>query len=95
MDKIGADFDFSVKTLKDRLGAYCAAIQWPIGAENQFTGIIDLIEMKAHHFDGGADEISKEIAIPEHLQETAELKKLHKEIYLNSILSSLDLVFNY
>jgi elongation factor G len=76
MDKIGADFDFSVKTLKDRLGAYCAAIQWPIGAENQFTGIIDLIEMKAHHFDGGADEISKEIAIPEHLQETAELKRM-------------------
>jgi elongation factor G len=92
MDKIGADFDFSVKTLKDRLGAYCAAIQWPIGAENQFTGIIDLIEMKAHHFDGGADEISKEIAIPEHLQETAELKiySPHQEIILSSIMPILE-----
>ncbi|PAF11692.1 hypothetical protein CHH61_25935, partial [Shouchella clausii] len=47
MDKIGADFLYSLKTLHDRLQANAAAIQLPIGAEDQFEGIIDLIEMKA------------------------------------------------
>ncbi|MDC0558774.1 elongation factor G [Candidatus Izimaplasma bacterium] len=75
MDKIGADFEFSCQTLKDRLGAYSAAVQWPIGAENDFDGIIDLIEMKAYHFDGGPEEIAEEIAIPEYLQTKAEEKR--------------------
>lgn len=76
MDKIGADFEFSVKTLSDRLGAYAAAVQWPIGAENQFDGIIDIITMQAYHFDGGADEVAVEIDIPEDLQELIELKRI-------------------
>ncbi|AIO18035.1 Elongation factor G [Candidatus Izimaplasma bacterium HR1] len=76
MDKIGADFEFSVKTLEDRLGANAAAIQWPIGAENDFDGIIDLVEMKAWHFDGGADEMPTEMEIPEYLQEKVEAKRM-------------------
>ncbi len=76
MDKIGADFEFSVQTLEDRLGANAAAIQWPIGSENDFDGIIDLVGMKAWHFDGNADEIATEIAIPEYLVETAEEKRI-------------------
>ena len=76
MDKIGADFEFSVQTLSDRLGAHAAAIQWPIGAENEFSGIIDLIEMKAYEFDGDISEVAKEIDIPEYLQETSELKRM-------------------
>jgi len=76
MDKIGADFEFSVQTLKDRLGAHVAAIQWPIGAEDKFDGIIDLIEMKAYHFDGNADEVSTDIEIPEYLMEKAEEKRI-------------------
>lgn len=47
MDKIGADFLYSVKTIHDRLGANAHPIQLPIGAEDQFEAIIDLIEMKA------------------------------------------------
>ncbi|MCK6255187.1 elongation factor G [Fictibacillus sp. KIGAM418] len=47
MDKIGADFLYSVKTLHERLGANAHPIQLPIGAEDQFEAIIDLIEMKA------------------------------------------------
>jgi len=75
MDKIGADFEFSVSTVRDRLGANAAAIQWPIGAENDFDGIIDLVDMKAYHFDGAHDEVAEEIAIPDHLQEKVEEKR--------------------
>ena len=76
MDKIGANFEFSVQTLADRLGANAAAVQWPIGAENDFDGIIDLITMQAWHFDGGADEMPTEIDIPEYLQEKVEEKRM-------------------
>ncbi len=47
MDKIGADFYRSVDMIKDRLGAIPLVIQLPIGAENEFAGVVDLIEMKA------------------------------------------------
>jgi elongation factor G len=76
MDKIGADFEFSVKTLSDRLGAHAAAIQWPIGAEDQFSGIIDLIDMIAWGYDGGPEEIAKQIDIPADLADMAELKRI-------------------
>ncbi|WP_342273249.1 elongation factor G [Spiroplasma endosymbiont of Acasis viretata] len=69
MDKIGADFAHSIQTLKDRLGANAHAIQWPIGAEDAFDGIIDIIEMKAYHFDGKPNEDYKEIAISEELKD--------------------------
>ncbi|WP_339020785.1 elongation factor G [Spiroplasma endosymbiont of Atherix ibis] len=72
MDKTGADFLYSVKTIGDRLGAKAAPIQLPIGAEDQFSGIIDLVEMKAWGFDGAAEEIAKEIEIPADLKDKAE-----------------------
>src|SRR5574344_2785996 len=64
MDKMGADFYASVKSVYERLGANAAAVQCPIGAENDFNGIIDLITMKAYHYDGNADENYTEIEIP-------------------------------
>jgi len=76
MDKTGADFLYSVKTIGDRLGAKAAPIQLPIGAEDQFKGIIDLVEMKAYEFDGSADEIAKTIEIPADLKSTAEELRL-------------------
>ncbi|WP_029041535.1 elongation factor G [Cucumibacter marinus] len=48
MDKLGADFYNSVKMIKDRLGATPLVLQLPIGAENDFVGVVDLIEMKAY-----------------------------------------------
>ncbi|WP_027063401.1 elongation factor G [Mesoplasma seiffertii] len=72
MDKTGADFIYSVKSIGDRLGAKAAPIQLPIGAEENFSGIIDLVEMKAWHFDGKADEIAQEIEIPAELLEQAQ-----------------------
>jgi elongation factor G len=70
MDKTGADFAYSLNSLRERLGVDTAAIQWPIGAENEFDGIIDLVELKAYHFDGESTEIAKEIPIPAHLEAT-------------------------
>ena len=72
MDKMGADFYFSLKTIGDRLGANCAAIELPIGAEADFNGVIDLVTMKAYHFDGGQDENYTEIEIPADMKDKAE-----------------------
>ncbi|WAL65155.1 elongation factor G [Amycolatopsis cynarae] len=47
MDKLGADFYFTVKTIEDRLGVRPLVIQLPIGAENEFEGVVDLVRMKA------------------------------------------------
>lgn len=72
MDKVGADFDYSVRTIGERLGAKAKPIQLPIGAEENFKGIIDLVEMKAYAYDGKAEEIAQEIPIPSELKAKAE-----------------------
>jgi elongation factor G len=51
MDKLGADFDYSMTTLEDRLQANAHAVQMPIGAEDDFLGVIDLIEMQDDIYD--------------------------------------------
>ncbi|WP_370238463.1 elongation factor G [Brevundimonas sp.] len=51
MDKIGADFDKSVESIRDRLGAKAVPIQFPIGAESNLTGLVDLVRMKAVVWD--------------------------------------------
>lgn len=51
MDKVGADFEFCVRTIKDRLGAHPVPIQIPIGAAENFAGVIDLLEMKAYSWE--------------------------------------------
>ena len=51
MDATGADFDMSVKSIGNRLGAKAAAIQMPIGAEQSFRGIIDLVTMQQHMYN--------------------------------------------
>ena len=72
MDKLGADFYMSLQSVKDRLGANTAAIELPIGAESEFDGIIDLITLKAYHYDGGAEENPTEIEIPEDMKDKVE-----------------------
>ncbi len=72
MGKMGADFLYSLGTIKDRLGAKTAAIQLPIGAESDFTGTIDLVTMKAYEYDGKPEENLKEIEIPSDMLEKAK-----------------------
>ena len=77
MDRIGADFDRGVQTMIDRLGAHPVPIQLPIGAEQDFTGIIDLVQMKAIVYK---DELGKDqdvIEIPERLRAEAEAAHEH------------------
>ena len=72
MDKIGADFLYSLKTLHDRLQANAHAIQLPIGAEDQFEGIIDLVEMKATFYGNDLGTDVQEREIPEEYKELAD-----------------------
>ena len=72
MDKLGADFLYSVSTLHDRLQANAHAVQLPIGAEDDFSGIIDLVEMKAYNYGNDLGTEIEEIEIPEDLKDQAE-----------------------
>ena len=77
MDKIGADFQFSLDTVGKRLGVNYAPIQWPIGAENEFKGIVDLITQKAYVFDRADEhENYQEIEIPEDLKDLVATKRV-------------------
>ena len=75
MDKLGADFEYSLKTIDERLGVNAKAIQWPIGAENEFDGIIDLLTRTAYHYDGKPEENPTIIDIPAELVDTVEEKR--------------------
>ncbi len=74
MDKVGADFEYTLKSIKDRLGVNAKPIEWPIGTADEFEGIIDLVSMKAYHYDGKPEEEPTEIEIPEELKLLAEEK---------------------
>ncbi len=78
MGKMGADFAYSVQSVKDRLGVNVVPIEWPIGAEDNFNGVVDLITMKAIEFDGKPEEDAKEIEIPADLKDLVEEK--HAEL---------------
>ncbi|MBQ9520057.1 MAG: elongation factor G [Acholeplasmatales bacterium] len=82
MDKIGADFEYSVQTIHDRLGATAAAVQWPIGAEDNFKGAVDLIEMKAYIYDGEADENYQVTDIPADMVDICNEKR---EVLIDTI----------
>ena len=88
MDKLGADFFFTVKTIEDRLGARPLVMQVPIGAENDFRGVIDLLELKAYEWpdtfpedsaafnakkgDPTMGQLQVEIPIPAELQDKVD-----------------------
>ena len=75
MDKMGASFEYSLGTIDSRLGVNAKPIQWPIGAENEFDGIIDLVTRKAYHYDHEQHENPTEIEIPEDLKDLVEEKR--------------------
>ena len=75
MDKLGANFEYSLSTIDSRLGVNAKPIQWPIGAESEFNGIIDLVEMKAYHYDREQHEEPTIIDIPDDLKDIALEKR--------------------
>ncbi len=78
MGKMGADFSYSLQSIKNRLGVNAAPIEWPIGAEDNFRGFVDIITQKAYEFDGTEEENSKEIEIPSDLKDLVAEK--HSEL---------------
>jgi len=76
MDKIGASFENCLESIEKRFAVNAKPIEWPIGAENEFDGIIDIINLKAYKYDGKPDETPVEIEIPEELRTTVEGKRV-------------------
>ena len=76
MDKMGANYKYSLDSIKDRLTDDAVAIEWPIGAEENFDGIIDLVSMKAYHYTGDEHETAEEIEIPADLKSLCESKRV-------------------
>ena len=72
MDKLGANFEYAVSTIHDRLQANAQPIQLPIGAEDEFEAIIDLVEMKCFKYNNDLGTEIEEIEIPEDQKERAE-----------------------
>src|ERR671914_2989842 len=71
MDRIGADFAGSVQTMVDRLGAHPVPVQLPIGAEAEFTGVVDLVNMKAIIYKDDLGQESEVTDIPAELADAA------------------------
>jgi elongation factor G len=76
LDRMGAELSQVIQSMKDRLAAPAVPLQWPIGAEENFQGVIDLVEMKAITFEEGS--LGAEVivsTIPEGLREEAEMRR--------------------
>lgn len=72
MDITGADFYHVIQMMRDRLHTNAVAIQLPIGAEDSFTGIVDLVKMDAIVYDDDLGKVSKEVDIPDDMLDMAE-----------------------
>ena len=71
MDRTGADFDRTLRMIEERLGAVAVPLQLPMGAEDQFGGVIDLVTMRALRFGGDRGETVAEDVIPVQLRDAA------------------------
>jgi elongation factor G len=87
MDKLGADFYFTVQTIIDRLGAKPLVLQLPIGAEDAFDGVVDLIEQKAITWRGTV-EIGAEPTIEEIPADLADKAAEYREKLLETVAES-------
>ncbi|MFA6039221.1 MAG: elongation factor G [Candidatus Peribacteraceae bacterium] len=76
MDKTGGNFFMSLDSIFDRLSKNAVAIQLPIGAEAEFSGLIDIIAQKAYAFEGKNGELLKEIPVPEDMKNQVQEYRL-------------------
>ena len=87
MDRVGADFHRTIDSIAHRLGASPVAIQMPLGSEDSFRGVIDLIEEKALVYNGDTPEVPLEGPVPEELIE--EFRN-HRELMIEKIAETDD-----
>ena len=78
MDRLGASFENSFKSIRERLNPNAVALQLPIGSENAFEGVVDLLRMKAVRFEGERGEKLVESEVPENMK--AECAKWRHEL---------------
>ena len=93
MDKMGADFMMSLESVRSRLSSKAVAIQLPIGAEDNLSGVIDLVLMKAFEFKGNFGEQIEEIPIPDDLKEKAE--ELRSQLVERAVESDEEIMEKY
>ncbi|MBI4138298.1 MAG: elongation factor G [Candidatus Wildermuthbacteria bacterium] len=91
LDRMGADFEKSFASIQEKLNPNAVAVQYPIGAEDQFSGIVDLIGMKAYAFEGEFGQTVKEIDIPADVLETA---KAWRERLLEKVAGEDEVLMN-
>jgi elongation factor G len=72
LDRERSDFERSVASIQEVFGRYCVAVQMPIGSEREFSGVVDLISMKAYSYVPDGDGKGKEIPIPAGLKDQAD-----------------------
>jgi elongation factor G len=89
MDKLGADFYYTVKTIEDRLGAKPLVIQLPIGAENAFEGVVDLVQMKALTWRGDVQK-GEEYAIEDIPADLADKAAEYREKLVEAVAETDD-----
>ena len=87
MDRVGADFYRTVDMIKQRLGAVAVPIQLPLGTENAFKGVIDIIEQSAWAFSDDLDKVPVEVAIP---QDYVEITSRHRETMIERLAENDD-----
>jgi elongation factor G len=75
MDRMGASYDYSIETIRQRLGANPIAMQIPIGADGNFSGVVDLLEMQAIYWTDDLGQEPTVTEIPPELQQEAEEKR--------------------
>ncbi len=93
MDIVGADFFNVMQMMRDRLAAEPIAIQIPIGSEEEFVGVIDLVQMKAYvYYDDEGNDVREE-SIPEHLLELAD--EYHAKLVEAAAESDEELIDKY
>lgn len=93
VDRENADFYKTVDAIRNTFGTKCIAIQIPIGSQDSFRGIVDLISMKAIVYDGGSDTKFEEQDIPDDLKEIAE--EYHNQLIETAVENDDELIEKY
>lgn len=75
LDRLGANPWPAIQAVRSRLKITCASLQIPIGLDEKFQGVVDLLKMKGYYFEGENGEIIREAEIPNHLVEEANAKR--------------------